>query len=171
MNINTLGKHIVAFMLASVFFWLLFGLWAIAHAQEGDWLPRRWKKPYHYHQPYRPKIYAYHRRIEEEVEERRRCLGRLYSDKGRELSSEDSALKDAERSWGALIREERGEKYMDLRFAERYESRCQRSSTGESVGAKVLESVTGGASGILYRCRIYAEPCTAPKSSDGAKDR
>lgn len=144
-----------------------------SEAQDSGWLPRRWQKPqYHYRHPNsrirEPR--RYYRSIEATSRETR-CFGRVFSDKGREFSSEESALKDAERSWGALVREEPGEKWMDLKFAERYESRCQRSSTGESATAKITETLTGGSLGVLYRCRIWAEPCTAPKTQDGGKDR
>ena len=149
-----------------------------ANAQDSGWLPRRWhgqKKPYvyrqsqnqRYHDPRERGSPRYYKAIEESPSRQARCFGRLFTDKGREFSSEEAALKDAERSWGALVREEPGERWMDLKFAERYESRCQRSSTGESATAKITETLTGGSLGLLYRCRIWAEPCLAPKTSDG----
>ncbi len=100
-----------------------------------------------------------------------RCLGEVLYAIGQESASEDGALKSAERNWGALVRYDLAEKFMDLKYAEKYSSRCQRSSTGESATAKVLESVTGGTVGTLYRCKVWAEPCTAPKTTDGARDR
>lgn len=146
-----------------------------AQAQDRGWLPGKWERHvYLYrdrdHHPRRRRSESYYRAAESPALQAR-CFGRLFTDKGREFSSEEAALKDAERSWGALVREEPGEKWMDLKFAERYESRCQRSSTGESAAAKVTDTLTGGAYGTLYRCRIWAEPCTAPRTSDGGKDR
>jgi len=172
MHIDKLGKILVMVGILTII--LMMGLWAIlshAKAQDGDWLPRRWKKGGYYHHYLRRDLAprrSYYRGIEEVIleENRQRCLGRIFTDKGRELSTEESALKDAERSWASLIREERGEKYMDLRYAQRYESRCQRSSTGESATAKITETLTGGNFGHLFRCRIYAEPCTAPRVTD-----
>ena len=165
----------VAFTALAVFLAIILVTSSKSAAQDGEWLPRRWKRAtpayHHYNYPRERHLYLRTSRREPErydfrAKEETRCLGVLFSDKGRELSSEESALKDAERSWASLIREERGEKFMDLRYAQRYSSRCQRSSTGESATAKTLETITGGAAGILYRCRIFAEPCTAPKTQE-----
>lgn len=171
MKFETTAKYLISLAIALIAITLLFTLWAFsAQAQDSGWLPRKWQR-YHYYRPRLRESPRYYRRIEEASFSKARCFGRLFTDKGREFSSEDAALKDAERSWGALVREEPGEKWMDLKFAERYESRCQRSSTGESATAKIAETLTGGGLGTLYRCRIWAEPCTAPKTQDGGKDR
>jgi len=172
MKLRTITKILLSWSLAFLIFTLTFISWASAQ-EDARWLPRRWQKPIRHHHLYhgerRPR--AYYRAIEESPRYSSRCFGRIFTDKGREFQSEEAALKDAERSWSALVREEPGEKWMDLKYAERYESRCQRSSTGESTAAKVVDSLTGGNLGTLYRCRIWAEPCTAPKSQDGGRER
>ncbi len=171
-------KWVTWALLAFVVFAVLLGFALLSRASAQDdrrWLPRKWEgRGYYYHNPKLRRPKSYYKGIEDiivqEESGRFRCLGRLYSDKGRELASEEGALKDAERSWASLIREERGEKYMDLRYAQRYESRCQRASTGESATSKVVggitETFTGKDYTVLYRCRIYAEPCTAPRVTD-----
>ena len=144
-----------------------------SEAQDQVWLRWRKEKPqyqgpiYHYYPERRRRSPS---RVLRVVETRCPLAGTLVSAIGQETTNEESALKSAERNWAALVRYDYAEKLMDLKYAENYASRCQRSSTGESATAKVLESVTGGASGVLYRCRIWAEPCLAPKNTDG-KDR
>lgn len=173
MKFETLAKNLLVWALALIFLVAAFSLWALsAHAQERGWLPPRWHKDHRYIYHGKRRTLRQYRSIEEALESEKapRCLGRIYSDKGRELSTEEAAVKDAERSWGALIREERGEKWMDLKYAERYESRCNRSSTGESATSQVVGAITGGNAGLLYRCRVWAEPCQAPRTNDG-KDR
>lgn len=165
MNIETLVKHLIAMGAALIAVTFLFALWANANAADPDSWPHYRK--YRYIKLERRAERRYHYRTESED----RCLGKTITGTGAEASSEESALKSAERSWGALVRYDHAEKFMDLKYAEHYASRCQRSSTGESATAKIVEGITGGTSGILYRCRIWAEPCTAPKTTDGGKDR
>ncbi len=165
MSIENLVKHLIAMGVALCAVTFLFALWACASAADRDSWP-------HYRK-YRSI------KLERRIERRHyyapppedRCLGKTIQGTGAEASSEESALKSAERSWGALVRYDHAEKFMDLKYAENYASRCQRSSTGESATAKIVEGITGGSSGILYRCRIWAEPCTAPKTTDGGRDR
>lgn len=168
MKVETIAKWLISMWIAITL--LSIGFATFARAQDSDWLPRRWKAPTHsrYYYPPRqrpPEVRSWRSQDES------RCLGRLIAGTGQEATNEESALKSAERNWGALIRYDFGEKHMDLKFAERYSSRCQRSSTGESTTAKVLESVTGGNVGVLYRCRIFAEPCVAPKTTENTRDR
>jgi hypothetical protein len=149
-------------------------------AQDAEWLPRRWSKPhpryaiYHYHHPryIRREYPIYPRRYEEEARDPEgKCLGEIITTIGKETGSEDSALKEAEINWGALVRDSPGERWMDLTFARRYTYRCQRSSTGESKTAKIVEGITGGSgASVLYRCRIWAEPCTAPRKTSDRRD-
>lgn len=168
MKIETLAKWLITMWISITL--LAIGLAAFARAEgDGDWLPRRWKKerPYHYYpRPQRRNTERYY--FNPPIEDR--CLGRIIPGTGQEASSEEGALKSAERSWGALVRYDHAEKFMDLKYAEHYASRCQRSSTGESTTAKVMENITGGSVGVLYRCRIWAEPCTAPKTQDGGRE-
>ncbi len=166
MRIETLVKTLLTMgaALIAVTFLLAFST-SRANSQE---FPRRF-----YNHNYR------HIKLERRIERRHyyraenedRCLGKTIQGTGSEASSEEGALKSAERAWGALVRYDHAEKFMDLKYAERYASRCQRSSTGESATAKLVEGITGGGAGILYRCRIWAEPCTAPKTTDGGRER
>ncbi len=161
-----LVKHLIAMGAALVAVCFLFTLWACAASAE-DWPRRYYRHGYRHIKLERRAEKRYYYRSESED----RCLGKTITGTGAEASSEESALKSAERSWGALVRYDHAEKFMDLKYAEKYASRCQRSSTGESATAKVIEGITGGGAGILYRCRIWAEPCTAPKTTDGGRDR
>lgn len=176
MHVYTIAKVLITWALSLII--LVLGFTLFASAQDGEWLPRRWKKqkPYVYHQNhYRPvdrsPLPRWQYRDAGRGNDDPRCLGRLFFGTGTEATSEENALKSAERSWGALIRYDHGEKWMDLKYAINFSSRCQRSSTGESVTAKITESLTGGSLGILYRCRIWAEPCTAPRSQDEGRDK
>jgi type II secretory pathway pseudopilin PulG len=146
-----------------------------ARAQEDS----RWlRQAFTYHHHYRPRYFrgpAYRRYdpTVEEVEriaEEERCRGPRIEAIGEEHASQDAALKSADKRWQASVRFDFGEKWMDLTYARRYESRCQRSSTGESLAAKVTDAITGGGAPVLYRCKVWAIRCVAPRKR-GAEDQ
>lgn len=78
---------------------------------------------------------------------------------GTEHVSEETAKKAAERAWMDQTRFLHGERYMALDKAHRLKSVCTRSSTGDSMTAKIIDKVTDGG-GYLTRCQIEAAPCS-----------
>src|SRR6185436_8855734 len=99
MKIETIAKTLLSWALGFLAAIFIFVLWAYsAQAQDGEWLPRRWKKGgvyYHHSRRDQPIRRSYYRGIEEIIlqeETKQRCLGRIFTDKGRELSTEESAL-------------------------------------------------------------------------------
>lgn len=78
---------------------------------------------------------------------------------GSEHLSEETAKTAAQRSWMNQVRFLHGERYMALDKAHRLKSVCTRSSTGDSLTAKLLDKISDDA-GVLHRCQIEAAPCS-----------
>ena len=82
----------------------------------------------------------------------------LVSVVGTEHLNEKTAIDRAETAWMDQVRYFHGEMFVTLDKAYGFKRVCSRSSTGDSVTARVLDKISENA-GVLYRCRIDAYPC------------
>lgn len=118
---------------------------------------------------YRPRVYAYERRVEDERWEERdpniergvSCKPDLVRVVGGAHLTKEGAINDAVRQWQSTVRYDYGEKFMDVESARQYRWRCDRASTNETLAGKVGEYVTGG-QGFQRRCVVLARPCMQP---------
>jgi hypothetical protein len=62
----------------------------------------------------------------------------------------EGALEAAKKDWMERVRYDHGESFLDMGNAKDFESRCGRTSIGETAGQ------------VLYRCEILARPCKPP---------
>lgn len=97
---------------------------------------------------------------QEETKPDPRCADRKprLSVVGTEHLSVESAELAAEAAWRREVRWRHGEIYSDLKRAYMLKRGCTRSSTGDSMTAKVLEKISEDA-GVLHRCEVEATPC------------
>lgn len=91
---------------------------------------------------------------------------------GSEHLNEATSKDAAERAWRGQVRYLHGERYMNLEKAYRLKMVCTRSSTGDSVTAKALDSapaklILGEDAGVLHRCQIEARPCSVEPEEVG----
>lgn len=85
---------------------------------------------------------------------------------GSEHLKEETAKDAAERAWMDQVRFLHGERYMNLDKSHRKKVVCTRSSTGDSMTAKVLDKISDGL-GVLTRCQIEARPCSVEPEEVG----
>lgn len=85
---------------------------------------------------------------------------------GSEHLKEETAKDAAERAWMDQVRFLHGERYMNLDKSHRKKLVCTRSSTGDSMTAKLLDKISEGA-GVLTRCQIEARPCSVEPEEVG----
>jgi hypothetical protein len=69
---------------------------------------------------------------------------------------QDAAEDSARKAWAEIVRWESGESFMNIENATGYQSRCSRSSIGETLGV------------TLNRCEIIAKPCRPGLVEKGA---
>lgn len=85
---------------------------------------------------------------------------------GTEHLTEANAKDAAERAWRDQVRYMHGERFMALEKSHKLKLACTRSSTGDSVAAKMLEKISETA-GVLIRCQIEARPCSVEPEEVG----
>jgi hypothetical protein len=99
------------------------------------------------------RVYAYQRRLAEEQEGD--CIGKETHATSVLADTEKGALASAKMNWGAMVRSDLGERYMDIEIAAEIRHRCYRASTNETFlgkGAEVLGQ-------YQWRCEIKARAC------------
>jgi hypothetical protein len=77
------------------------------------------------------------------------CLDRVRG-LGTQWIGTEGALEAAKKDWMERVRYDHGESFLDMGNAKDFESRCGRTSIGETAGQ------------VLYRCEILARPCKPP---------
>lgn len=102
----------------------------------------------------------------QQTEEPRHDCRPVISVVGTEHLKEEAAKDAAERAWMDQVRFLHGERYMNLDKSHRKKIACTRSSTGDSMTARVLDKISEGA-GILTRCQIEARPCSVEPEEVG----
>ena len=99
------------------------------------------------------RVYGYTRRL---AEEREHCILNETHATSVLSDSENGAMNSAKLNWGAMVRAEMGERYMDIEMAVDVRHRCYRASTNETLLGKAAESLTGA---FQWRCEIKARAC------------
>lgn len=127
---------------------LLFALYGPVRAQEGFFEHRL--RPLNVQAP-RPRSYGYRAH-----DEQGGCQPREAHATSVLADSEEGALKSARRHWGALVRSQVGEQWMDIAVAIQVRHKCYRASTNETALGKVLEAVGDN---FQWRCEIKARAC------------
>ncbi len=102
---------------------------------------------------YRPRVYSYVRREEDERHGHCRDMRRITGDQHLTLEGAKKAANDA---WAGNVRFHYGEKFMDLSNAERIGYTCSRSSIKEGGVTTLGQTLT--------RCELAARPCAARKT-------
>lgn len=113
---------------------------------------------------YRPPVYAYERRYDEDEMAGRSCKD-LRKAVGDQHITVDGAKKAANDAWAGTVRFHIGEKWMDLNNARHLVYTCSRSSIKEQ-GASV--TTLGQA---LNRCELQAQPCAPLPEHERREER
>lgn len=99
-------------------------------------------------------------------EETRNDCRPIVSVVGTEHLSEATAKDAAEATWRRQVRFMHGERFMNLEKSHKRKDVCTRSSTGDSMTAKLLDKISEDA-GVLHRCQIEARPCSVEPEEVG----
>lgn len=121
------------------------------HCWDLDGCPSRHRRHHRVPERREPRYYAspeWENRDRGGAPNRNFCLGPVRG-VGTQWIGTEGALETAKKDWMERVRYDHGETYLDLTHAIDLESRCGRTSIGETVGQ------------VLYRCEIVATPCKA----------
>lgn len=136
--------------LRSLFLLSLLALASPVLAQEAWWDQSFHRVQRRYYQA--PRYYAPPQRYELD---RAECVGKETHSTSVLADSENGALTSARMNWGALVRAEHGERFMDVANAMDVKHRCFRASTNETWLGKGAEAL--GA--YQWRCELRARAC------------